>query len=88
MKICQFTLHDLEARARLKGDARFGLHRTPMQVDLGVLSAALEVVNQAGLDGKKLTDLTVVYTASYASMHSDDQVFEIHAKVTHRLKTD
>lgn len=51
-----------------------------------ILTGALETVNQAGLDGKKLSDLTIIHRRDPAR-HIDDQVIEIHAKVTHRLKT-
>lgn len=51
-----------------------------------ILIGALETVNQAGLDGKKLSDLRIIRRSDNAS-YLDDQVIEIHAKVTHRLKT-
>lgn len=86
MKICEFTLHDLEARdqpsAKILGPFR---QRTPMEQAMSVLLGALGVVNQAGLDGKKLSKITIV-TRSDPSRHHDDKIIEIHANVSHRLK--
>ena len=48
-----------------------------------LLLAWLEVVNQAGLDGKKLTDITIVEARDVAGRGG--MVYELHAKVTHRL---
>lgn len=85
MKICEFTVHQLEAV--LPEASRGLIHtRTPMEQSLVVLKAALETVNQAGLDGKKLSDLSIIRRRDNA-LHFDDQIIEIHAKVTHRLKT-
>ena len=88
MKICEFTQGQLQARLDERSASRgVGLVvcRTPVEQALLILSAALETVNQAGLDGKKLSDLRIV-TLTDNSKHDDDQVIEIHAKVTHRLK--
>lgn len=85
MKIMSITYGDLNARVAYpvsKGICRLP---TPAEHSIMILLAALEVVNQAGLDGKKLTDLKLVRTYD-ASKHEDDQIVEIHAKVTHRLK--
>jgi hypothetical protein len=86
MKICEFTAHDLEAREQPVAPITkpFCL-RTPMEQAMSVLLGALETVNQAGLDGKKLSKITLV-TRSDLSRHRDDQMIEIHAKVSHRLQ--
>ena len=52
-----------------------------------ILIGALETVNQAGLDGKKLSDLRIVRREDDPEKPWDNEVVEIHAKVTHRLKT-
>ena len=52
-----------------------------------ILIGALETVNQAGLDGKKLSDLRIVRREDDPAKPWDNEVVEIHAKVTHRLKT-
>lgn len=84
MKICEFTVAQLEAK--LPDSSHGSIHmRTPLEQSLVILKAALETVNQAGLDGKKLSDLTIIHRRDPAR-HIDDQVTEIHAKVTHRLK--
>jgi hypothetical protein len=86
MKICEFTQHDLEAREKPSGKI-LGLfcQRTPMEQAMTVLLKALDVVNQAGLDGKKLSKITLV-TRCDPSRQRDDQMIEIHAKVSHRLQ--
>lgn len=86
MKICSFTSHELEQRYAPKEEGRIRCVPTPMESAMRVLAAALKTVNQAGLHGKKLTDLRVVNTYT-PNAHHDDQVIEIHAKVTHRLKS-
>lgn len=90
MKICEFSEYDMRAsmfewnkRARGRG---LILEPSPMERAMRVLAKTLDVVNQAGLDGKRLSDLSIVYRHEPAS-HPDDQKWEIHAKVTHRLST-
>jgi hypothetical protein len=46
-----------------------------------VLINALEIVNQAGLDGKKLTDIRLVERRDPVG----EGRIEVHAKVTHRI---
>lgn len=52
-----------------------------------ILIGALETVNQAGLDGKKLSDLRIVQRRDDPASPWNNDVIEVHAKVTHRLKT-
>jgi hypothetical protein len=86
MKICEFTPHDLEAREQpITETSRPFCLRTPMEQAMSVLLGALGVVNQAGLDGKKLSEITIV-TKTDLSRHRDDQIIEIHANVSHRIK--
>ena len=88
MKICEFTFFELEARfAPRKETGQIIVPQTPMERAMLILTGALEAVNQAGLDGKKLSDLRIIHRRDNARLHLDDGIIEIHAKVTHRLKT-
>jgi hypothetical protein len=55
----------------------------PAERAIHILLQALDVVNQAGLDGKKLTDIKLITNRSPSSL---DTYYEVHAKVTHRFK--
>lgn len=83
MKICEFTEHELTDWACKKA-GKFIVIATPLERAMLMLNAALESVNQAGLDGKKLSNLTIV---TRRDDPLSDLVYEVHAKVTHRLKT-
>jgi hypothetical protein len=85
MKICSFTNYELNARTDPNA-ARFCAGPTPGERAVQILLLALETVNRAGLDGKKLSNLRLVETYS-PRLDYDAQVVEIHAKVEHRLKT-
>lgn len=85
MKICSFTNHQLYSLPCDAKPDKLRLIPTPAEQAIRVLLLALDTVNQAGLDGKKLSDLRLVQTYD-ARKHHEDQVTEIHAKVTHRLK--
>ena len=89
MKICEFTQYDLHAQemAAQKKSGKQGMIvlRTPTEKAIQLLLLALKTVNQAGLDGKELSDLTLVHCYE-PGKHADDQVIEIHAKVKHRVK--
>lgn len=82
MKICEFTESYLLARYAPTLPSRFTLQRTPIEEALLVLKGALETVNQAGLDGKRLRDLTIVVRRNPVDQET---IFQIHAKVEHRL---
>lgn len=89
MKICSFTQHDLHAQ-EMEAEKKAGKQgiicaRTPTERAIQLLLLALKTVNQAGLDGKELSDLTLVHRYE-PSKHADDQVIEIHAKVKHRVR--
>lgn len=83
MKICEFTQHDLEAIEPTSGGRL--APRTPMEQAMALLVKSLEAVNNAGLEGKKLSNLRIVQRSDHRK-HRDDQVIEIHASVTHRLR--
>lgn len=90
MKICEFTDYDLQATANAEAVRRgkkgnFYLAPTPAESALLMLLRALETVNQAGLDGKKLSDITL---NAVTDMGHCVTRYEVHAKVTHRLKSD
>lgn len=91
MKICEVTRYDLRAQEhealKRAGRNQFIVMPSPMERAIQILLLALKEVNQAGLDGKELHDITLVQTYEPGA-HSDDQKYEIHAKVKHRLKTD
>jgi hypothetical protein len=83
MKICEFDEWEL-MHAELPG-VRQGLTLiNPYMRATVVLSKALEIVNQAGLDGKKLTEMRVVHISDPSSGPGGGR-WEVHAKVTHRL---
>jgi hypothetical protein len=88
MKICEFTHYELHAQedAALKraGKNNLIVMPSPTERAMQLLLLALKTVNQAGLDGKELSDLTIVYGCDMAK-HPDDQKIEIHAKVKHRF---
>jgi hypothetical protein len=81
MKICEFSLYDL--RAMPIGMAELGLIKSA----LAVLNAALVSVNEAGLEGKRLSNLRVVHVSDRSRDPMGDFI-EIHADVKHRLKTE
>lgn len=90
MKICEFTDYDMQATANAEALRRgkkgnLYLIPTPAESALLVLLCALETVNQAGLDGKKLSDITL---NAVPDMGHRVPRYEVHAKVTHRLKSD
>ena len=90
MKICAFTDYDLQVTANAEAVRRgkkgnFYLVPTPAESALLMLMRALETVNQAGLDGKKLSDITL---KAVPDMGHCVTRYEVHAKVTHRLKSD
>lgn len=84
MKICEFTEHDLNARFEKEKRGPI-LLPTPTERALQLLICSLETVNQAGLDGKKLTGIQLVHRQE-PGKHRDDQVWEVHANVEHRLR--
>ena len=80
MKIFEISNYDLQHHAEARTGRKFNLISTPYEMALHALLAALDTVNQAGLDGKKLTDITFVQT-----YERGEGRIEIHAKVQHRL---
>ena len=78
MKICSFTDSDLRDTGT-PGDL---LHISAHWRATRLLILALETVNQAGLDGKKLSDLRIIESPDPESV---EVRYEVHAKVTHRL---
>ena len=85
MKICEFTQHDLEVYDHdIKTGRGIITLPTPTERAVQLLLKALKTVNQAGLDGKELSDLALVNRYE-PEKHAKDQVIEIHAKVKHRL---
>lgn len=85
MKIFGLKEYDLKHQAEDRIDRKFSLVPTPAGRAMQLLLAALDTVNQAGLDGKKLTDITIV---EKHSPERGEDVIEIHAKVVHRLAQD
>ena len=86
MKICQFTSEEMEMRAihdTHTSMENFVLLPTPGVHAMMVLMTALETINQAGLDGKKLSNLKILtrQSESWGSV-----IYEIHADVQHRLQ--
>lgn len=78
MKICEWNESDMH-------DAGGGITSVSAQWRaMQMLRRALETVNQAGLDGKKLSDFQIVesHGANKIGPH-----YEVYAKVTHKLKT-
>jgi len=90
MKICEFTQYDLRAQEhealKRAGRNQFIVMPSPTERAMQLLLLALKTVNQAGLEGKELSDLSIVHRYEPAK-HHDDQPIEIHAKVTHRIKS-
>ncbi len=85
MKLCEFTQRDLEVYDHdMKPSRGIIALPTPTEQAVQLLLKALKTVNQAGLDGKELSDLTLVNRYE-PEKHANDQVIEIHAKVKHRL---
>ncbi len=84
MKICEFKRWQLEQVGDPNKPGSLGLLPTPMFTAMRVLINALSVINQAGLDGKRLDNITVVRRADVTQC-PDDQIIEIHADVHHRL---
>lgn len=79
MKIGQITEEELIRREGPKG----GLSFVPAAARAAqLLLCWLQTVNQAGLDGKRLTDLTIV---QHVNAERGQTIFELHAKVEHRL---
>ena len=86
MLICTFTSEDMEAR--FIHDPKTPLESlilpTPGAHATMILLTALETINQAGLDGKKLSRLSIV---TRPSERWGSSIYEIHAEVQHRLKS-
>lgn len=79
MKIGQITEEELMRREGPEGSLTF----VPAAARAAqLLLCWLETVNQAGLEGKKLTDLAIV---QHVNAERGQTVFELHAKVQHRL---
>lgn len=82
MKLLEVTEYDLCHRAlqskTLGRLSPFG----PYQHAIRLLLVALDTANQAGLDGKKLSDLEIREVLDPAEGYPR---FEVHANVTHRL---
>lgn len=76
MKICELKESMLD-----RGEVVSSNH--PFNSALRVLEAALTTINQAGLEGKRLSDLRVIIVSTPAEPF--ERTWEIHAKVTHRL---
>jgi len=90
VKICSFTEWEMQQlgheRARKNSRANgICVMPTPAESAVRILLGALDTVNQAGLDGKKLSDITLKVEPR---IDRNDVIYEIHAKVTHRLKTE
>lgn len=85
MLICKFTEYQLAAKYEKENTGVLITSRTPMEFAMIVLRNALATVNQAGLEGKEITEFTIVRKYE-PSKHFDDQEIEIHGKVKHRLK--
>jgi hypothetical protein len=88
MKIMEFTERELEQSAlQYARDHRSAsdvyLLPTPAERAVLILLRAMETINQAGLDGKKLSDIRLV---ERCEAHGINRVYEFHAKVTHRLR--
>ena len=86
MKICQFTSEEMDNRVTLQTGVpidKFVIDATPGVHATMVLIAALEEINQAGLDGKKLSNIHLV---TRPSERWGSAIYEVHADVTHRLK--
>jgi hypothetical protein len=82
MKIFEVKDWDLQHQAEQRTGRKFNIIPTPAERAIHLLLAALDTVNQAGLDGKKLTEITVVQKPDIGR---DGGSIEIHAKVEHRL---
>ena len=78
MNICSFTDSDL----RDTGKPGEFLHVSAHWRATRLLIRALETVNRAGLDGKKLSDIRIIEGPDPGRA---EVCYEIHAKVTHRL---
>jgi len=84
VKICKFTKYDMYAQMGDGDPETNRLAISPLERAMMILHSSLEAVNQAGLDGKKLEGFEIRETFQ-PDKHPDDQIIEIHAKVTHRL---
>ena len=82
MKIIEFTESSFISYA--KTSDQFSVLPTAAQQSCRILMAALEAVNQAGLDGKRLSKLELRSRAVYEGGY--DIIHELHAKVDHRLQ--
>lgn len=88
IKICEFTheqlrrVHDDSAKKAFP----FAIpRRSPMTEALIMLKEGFETINRAGLEGKELTNLTIIQR--HEPMRAfDDQKIEVWAKVKLRLK--
>lgn len=80
MKIFEVKDFDLQHQAEIRTGRKFNIIPTPAERAIHLLLAALDTVNQAGLDGKKLTEITFVQ-----NYERGEGSIEIHAKVQHRL---
>jgi hypothetical protein len=87
MKIMEFSdwemQHMATEKAKERGKNYICIMPTPGESALLILMKALDTVNQAGLDGKKLSDIKLI---TRFEPSPENTFYEIHAKVTHRLK--
>jgi hypothetical protein len=86
MKICEFSTWDL-MHTKIDGMREGLVLFSPTMQAIAMLKNSLEIINQAGLDGKKLTELKVIAINEPSEGPHGGRI-EVHAKVTHRLKTD
>ena len=78
MKICSFKDSDLNDFGKPGDLTHISAHWRATRL----LLLALDTVNQAGLDGKKLSDMRIIVGPD---TDRGGVSYEIHAKVTHRL---
>ncbi len=83
MKIFGLREWDLQHEAEKRSARKFSIVPTPAGRAMQLLLAALDAVNQAGLDGKRLTEITIIENRS---PDRGEDMIEVHAKVQHRLK--
>ena len=83
MKICEFSTWEL-MHTKIHGLREGVMLFNPVMHAVAMIQQSMETVNQAGLDGKKLSDMKVIHFSDPAD-GPDGGRFEIHAKVTHRL---
>lgn len=88
MKIISISECDLRARESLAArEAGVPFHiPSPMERAFTILLLAFKEINQAGLEGKEITDLKIVQVTDRSVPPPDGGRIEIHGTVKWRLK--